>query len=106
MSAAFKSWCLGAVVAINGLLVLSLVFTWLSIYQQYSYPIDFFTPIARTETRAKLILCVAAVSVPLSFLIYIRTGRDLPSVGRITSLTITSLAACVAVSFAIWRYAR
>ena len=106
MSAASKSWFLGAVVAINGLLVPSLVFTWLSIYRQYSYPIDFFMPVARTETRATLSLCVAAVSVPLAFVIYTRAARDLPSIGRITSLAITSIAACVAISFALWRFTR
>ena len=104
MTAVSKSWFLGAGVAINGLLGPALVFTWVQIYQEYSYPIDFFMPIARMETRATLSLCVAAVSVPLGFLLYVRSARDLHSLGRIVSLTITSIAACVAISFAVWRF--
>jgi hypothetical protein len=106
MSAACKSWCLGAVVAINGLLAPSLAYTWLSIYRQYSYPIDFFLPIERTEARATLSLCVVAITVPLAFVIYARTAHDLPSPMRIATLVITSGAAVVAVAFAGWRYLR
>jgi hypothetical protein len=106
MSATSKAWCLGAAVAINGLLGPSLAYTWLSIYRQYSYPIDFFLPIERTEARATVSLCVAAVTVPLTFLIYARTARDLPSPGRIATLVITGATAFVAIAFAGWRYLR
>jgi hypothetical protein len=106
MSAVSKAWCLGAVVAINGLLAPSLAYTWLFIHQEYSYPIDFFLPVQRTETRATLSLCVAAITVPLAFVIYARTARDLPASGRIASLVITSVAAFVAIAFAGWRYLR
>ena len=106
MTATFKSLCLGVVVAINGLLLPSLIYTWLSIYREYSYPIDFFLPLQRTETRATISLCVAALSVPLAFVIYWRVARDLPSSGRIASLVITCAAAGVAGAFAVWRYLR
>lgn len=106
MTVASKAWCLGAVVAVNGLLAPSLAFTWLSIYQQHSYPIDFLLPIERTEARATLSLCVAAISVPLAFAIYARTARDLPSLGRIATLVITCAAAFVAIAFTGWRYLR
>ena len=104
MSAASKSWCLGAVVAINGLLAPSLAYTWLSIYRQYSYPVDFFLPLERTEERATLSLCVAAITVPLAFVIYARSARDLPSPIRIATLVITGGAAVVAIAFLGWRY--
>ena len=106
MSTVSKSWCLGALVAVNGLLVPSLIFTWLSIYRQYSYPLDFFMPVARTETRATLGLCVAAVSIPLAAAIYTRTARELSSANRIVSLVIIGGAACVSVAFAVWKYLR
>jgi hypothetical protein len=106
MSATSKSWCLGALVAINGLLTSSLVYTWLWIYREYSYPIDFFLPITRTETRASVTLCTAAVTIPLTFAIYTRTVRDLPSPGRIATLVITGATACVSIAFGIWRYLR
>jgi hypothetical protein len=106
MTAASKAWCLGILAAVNGLCVPSLTYTWLSIYRQYSYPIDFFLPIARTSTRASLILAVLAATVPVSLFVYYRSAQDLPSFIRIISLVITCCAACMGLSFAIWRYLR
>ena len=104
MSTTSKVWCLGAVVAINGLLAQSLACTWLSIYQQYSYPIDFFLPVERTEARATLNLCVAAITLPLTFLLYTRAERKLPLTVRIATLVITCGATFVAIAFLGWRY--
>src|SRR5436190_10898101 len=103
MSAPVKTWCLGAVVAINALLAPSLVYTWLHIYREYSYPIDFFLPINRTSTRAAFTLCVAAVTMPLSCVLYSRTARDLSPPTRIASVIITIAAAFVAIAFACRR---
>jgi hypothetical protein len=104
MSVAAKAWCLGVVVAINSFLAPSLAYTWLSIYREHSYPIDFFMPIEKLETRGALNLCVAAVTVPLAFLIYARTARELPSPVRIASLVGAGAAAFVAIAFAVWRF--
>ena len=48
MSASLKP----GVSAVNALLAHSLVYSWLFIYREFSYPIDFFMPISRTMTRA------------------------------------------------------
>jgi hypothetical protein len=84
----------------------SLLFTWFSIYRQYSYPIDFFLPIQRTEARATLSLCVAAFTVPLALAIYVKAGREIPLACRIPTLLITVATAFVALAFASWRYLR
>jgi len=106
MSVSLKTWCLGALAAVNALLVYSLAYTWLEIYREFSYPIDFFLPINRTLTRATVGLCVAAATVPLAGILYARTARDLPAFTRIATLVTTLAAAAVSVSFAIWRYLR
>lgn len=106
MTATFKAWCLGGLVAINGLLAVSLALTWLSIYEQFSHPIDFSLPVQRAQMHATLILYVAAVSVPLAFAIHRRTERDLPPSARVASLLISSVAAFVAIAFYVWRYLR
>lgn len=106
MSASLKTWCLGGLVAVNALLAHSLVYSWLFIYREFSYPIDFFMPINRTMTRATIALCVAAVSVPLATVLYARTARELSSVSRIATIVVTFVAAGVAIAFAVWRYLR
>ena len=106
MPALFKAWCLGAIVAINGMLAPSLVFTWLSIYSQYSYPIDFFLPLERTEDRAILSLCVAAITVPLALVFYVKNGREMPLACRIPTLLITVATAFIALAFASWTFLR
>jgi hypothetical protein len=106
MSASLKTWCLGALVAVNALLAHSLVYSWLFIYREFSYPIDFFMPINRTMTRATISLCVAAVSVPLAGILYARTARELPPTGRIVTLVVIVVAAGVSIAFAVWRYLR
>jgi hypothetical protein len=106
MSASLKTWCLGALVAVNALLAHSLVYSWLFIYRESSYPIDFFMPINRTMTRATITLCVAAVSVPLASILYVRTAQELSSVSRIATIVVTSVAAAVSIAFAAWRYLR
>src|SRR5258708_3813391 len=102
MSASLKTWCLGALVAVNALLVLSLLYSWIYIAREFYYPIDFFVPINRTMTRATIPLCVAAVSVPLAGVLYVRTARELSSIPRIAPIVITVTAAAVSVAFATW----
>jgi hypothetical protein len=106
MSASLKTWCLGALVAVNGLLAYSLVYSWLFIYREFSYPLDFFLPVNRTMTRATITLCVAAVSVPLASILYARTARELSSISRIATVVVTVVAAAVSIAFAAWRYLR
>lgn len=106
MSASLKTWCLGALVAVNALLAHSLVYSWLFIYREFSCPIDFFMPINRTMARATITLCVAAVSVPLAGILYARTAPELPTITRIATIAVTVAAAAVSVAFAIWRYLR
>jgi hypothetical protein len=106
MSASSKIWCLGVVVSINAMLTPSLAYTWLSIYWQYSYPIDFFLPIERTQMRAILSLCVAAISVPIALVIYARNAHELPILIRITTLVVTCVTAFTAIAFVSWRYIR
>lgn len=106
MSVSLKSWCLGALVAVNALLAHSLVYSWLFIHQEFSHPIDFFVPINRTMTRATIALCVAAVTVPISSVLYARTARELSPVSRIATIVVTALAAGVSIAFAVWRYLR
>lgn len=92
--------------AVNALLAHSLVCSWLFIYREFSYPIDFFMPINRTVARATITLCVAAVSVPLAGVLYARTAPELPMITRIATIAVTVAAAAVSVAFAIWRYLR
>jgi hypothetical protein len=106
MSAISKAWGLGALVAVNGMLASSLVYTWLSIYRQYSYPLDFFLPLQRTEARATISLCVAAITVPLALAFYVKADREMPLACRIPTLLITVATAFVALAFASWRYLR
>src|SRR6185503_18753241 len=106
MSSSSKIWCLGAVVAANGLLVPSLVYSWLYIYRQYSYPIDFFLPLSQTEMRVRLCLIVAAITVPLTVVLYRGVARDLPRFIRVATLVISCSTAIVAIAFPIWRYLR
>ncbi len=106
MSASLKTWCLGALVAVNALLAHSLVYSWLFIYREFSYPIDFFMPINRTMTRATITLCVAAVSVPLASILYARIARELSPVSRIATIVVTAVATAVSIAFAAWRYLR
>ncbi len=90
--------------AINALLAHSLVYSWLFVYREFSYPIDFFFPINRTMTRQTVTLCVAALSVPLATILYARTARELCSVSRIATIVITVTAAALSIAFASWRY--
>ena len=106
MSASLKIWCLGALVAVNALVAHSLVYSWLFIYREFSYPIDFFLPLNRTATRATISLCVAAATIPLAGILYARTARELPSIVRIATIVITVAAAALALAFATWRYSR
>src|ERR1041385_6278293 len=106
MSTSLKTWCLGALVAVNALLAHSLVYSWLFIYREFSYPIDFFMPINRTMTRATITLCVAAASVPLESILYAHTARESSSVCRIATILVTAVAATVSIAFAAWRYLR
>jgi len=106
MEASLKIWCLGALVAINALLAHSLVYSWLFIYREFSYPIDFFVPINRTMTRATISLCVAVVTIPLAGILYARTARELSPVVRIATIVITITAAALSLAFATWRYLR
>ena len=91
MSTSVKTWCLGALVAVNALLAHSLVYSWVFIYREFSYPVDFFMPVNRTMTRARITLCVAAVSVPLAGLLYARTAPELPPFSRIATIAITAI---------------
>jgi len=104
MTATLKTWLLGAAVAVNALLTFSLVWTWRFIYQEFSYPIDFFLPLKRTSARATLMLLVSAFTVPLALLIYVRVCRELPRFLRVISLVPICSAAFTAVAFAAWRY--
>ena len=106
MSASLKTWCLGALVAVNALLAYSLVCSWLFIYREFSYPIDFVMPVNRTMTRATITLWVAAVSVPLASILYARTAREMSSVSRIATIVVTAVAAAVSIAFAAWRHLR
>ena len=106
MAVSLKIWCLGALVAVNALLAHSLVYSWLFIYREFSYPIDFLVPINRTTTRATISLCVAAVTIPLAGILYARTARELPSVVRIATIVITIATAALSLAFATWRYLR
>jgi hypothetical protein len=96
-------WICGGLVAINALLAISLSLTWLSIYEMYSYPIDFFFPIIRTNARAILCLNVAAVTVPMGFFSYRRAESEMSSIIRVISLIINSGAATVVLAFVIWK---
>jgi hypothetical protein len=106
MKGSFSIWIVGALAATNAMLAISLYFTWLSIFEMYSYPIDFFFPITRTETRAIVSLYVAAVTVPMGFLSFRHAATAMPAITRAISLFANSGAAIVAIAFVIWKYAR
>jgi hypothetical protein len=106
MSAQTKAWCLGLLVSINAMLVPSLLYSWQEIYTEFSYPIDFFLPVDRTLMRAKIILCVAAVSIPLTCFLYMRSERELSRALRILTMIVTLAAALVSIAFAWWKYVR
>ncbi len=106
MTLPFKACCLGVVVAVNGLLASSLAYTWFFIYREHTYPIDFFMPLERADSRATVTLCMAAVSVPLAFVMYARIWRELRPAGRLATLIVSGAAAGVAVAFTVWRYLR
>jgi membrane-associated PAP2 superfamily phosphatase len=104
MSAFFKLWRLRTVVAINGLFVPLLAYSWLSIYEECSYPIDYPYALERLLAHLTRLLVAAAMTILLTVVIYPRTIRDLSRGERIATLVITGGAAFVAITIALWRY--
>lgn len=97
-------WIAGAIAAFNSILAVSLTSTWLSIYEMYSYPIDFFWPVTRTETRATISLFTAAMTVPIGFFSYRHAASAMPVQLRVISLMAHGAATIVALAFLIWKY--
>jgi hypothetical protein len=106
MSAPSKAWLVGVVVILDGVLAPWLVFTWLFIYQQHSYPIDYFSPLQIAYARATNLLISLAVTLPVTFFLYHRSARDLPPLIRVISLVIAGSATAIAIAFSVWRFLR
>ncbi|MBE7502782.1 MAG: hypothetical protein HS113_21350 [Verrucomicrobiales bacterium] len=78
--------CLAALVGINGLFVVSIAYVWLVAYQPVYQDHNPLLTTQTLETRATLNLCVAAITVPVTFALYARTARHLKPLGRVATL--------------------
>jgi hypothetical protein len=106
MTATAKGWWLGLAVALDASFALWLVLTWLFIFQQYSYPIDYPAPIIEAQARAKSLLFALTVLLPMTFVTYQKSARELPASLRVLSLVISGSSMAVAIAFVVWRYFR
>ncbi len=105
MSAVSRGWCVGAVVALDGLLGYWLALSWLLPFLRPMARIDYLDPVVRAYPRVHLILFALAVTLPATFLLYHRTSRELPLALRFISLVVASGAAGVVLAFLAWRCA-